>query len=127
MKPQRFSIIKRIQSFKYAIAGLKTLFQEEHNARIHFSAAGFVVLLGAIFHVSAIEWMLLIFAIGLVLLTEAFNSSIENIADFISPDYHHLIKKVKDLGAASVLIAAIIAFSIGLIIFSPKFYELCIS
>ena len=59
-------------------------------------------------------------AIGLVITSEIINSAIENISDFISPEKHDLIKKIKDLSAAGVLISAITAFVIGLIIFIPK-------
>ena len=116
MKPERFSIKKRKQSFGYAFNGIKILIREEHNAWIHLMAAFFVLILGFVFNVSQTEWIALIFAIGLVLAFEA----IENLADYSSPDKHELIKKVKDLSAAAVLIAAITAFSIGLFVFIPK-------
>ena len=39
MNNEKFSVRKRIKSFSYAFAGLKVLFREEHNARIHAVAA----------------------------------------------------------------------------------------
>jgi diacylglycerol kinase len=53
------------------------------------------------------------------------NSAIENIADFVSPEKHAMIKKIKDLSAGAVLIAAIVSAIIGLIIFVPKIVALC--
>ena len=120
MKRGKFLLKKRLQSFKYAINGLKIILVEEHNARIHVFISICVVIAGFIFKVSTIEWLFLIFAIGFVVSMEIINSSIENIADFVSPEKHDKIKIIKDLSAAAVLISAIIAAIIGLIIFIPK-------
>jgi len=125
MKHQKFSISKRLSSFKYAFNGLRILVKEEHNSRIHFLAAILVLIAGFLLKISALEWLIIIFAIGFVIATEIINSSIENIADFISPDKDERIKKIKDLSAAAVLISAITAFIIGLIIFIPKIPSAC--
>jgi diacylglycerol kinase len=120
MNNNRFSLKKRIQSFGFAFNGLKTLFREEPNARIHLVAAMVAIILGFLLKLSAGEWIAVIFAIGFVITTEIINSAIENIADFISPDKNDRIKKIKDLAAAAVLISAITALIIGVIIFLPK-------
>jgi len=74
---------------------------------------------GFLFQVTAVEWMLLVFAITIVFIAEALNTAIELLCDFISPDYQELIKKTKDVAAGAVLIAAIGAAVTGLIIFLP--------
>jgi diacylglycerol kinase len=127
MKHQTFSIIRRIKSFGFALNGLKILIKEEHNSRIHFFAALCVLIAGFIFKLSAFEWISIVFAIGLVIALEILNSALENISDFVSPDRHHKIKKIKDLSAAGVLVGAITALIIGLIVFIPKILELCSS
>ncbi len=125
MKQQNFSISKRIKSFKYALKGLRILLTEEHNARVHLLASICVVSAGFIFSVSTYEWIAIILCISLVVSLEIVNSSIENIADFIHPERHEKIKKIKDLSASAVLIGAITAFVIGMIIFIPKIINLC--
>ncbi len=125
MKREKFSIKKRIKSFRYAINGLKILIKEEHNARVHLFGAIVAISIGLFFGISSNEWLSVILVIGLVIILEIINSSIENIADFISPDYHEMIKKIKDLSAAAVLIGAITALIIGMIIFIPKIITLC--
>ncbi len=62
----KFSFKKRVNSFKYAIAGLKIMFEEEHNARVHLLAAIVVVIASFYFHISSLEWVLVVFAIGFV-------------------------------------------------------------
>jgi len=122
MAKEKFSISKRLQSFKYAFNGLKILVSEEHNSRVHIFATIIVITLGFILSISAYEWIALVFAIGFVITMEIVNSAIENICDFISPEKHQLIKKIKDLAAAAVLLSAITAVIVGLIIFIPKVY-----
>jgi len=62
--------------------------------------------------------------VGFVFSMEIINSAIEQLADFVSPDYHEAIKKVKDLSAAAVLISALVSVIIACIIFIPKIIEL---
>lgn len=125
MKQQRFSILKRLKSFKYAFNGLRILIKEEHNARIHLFVTIGVLIAGLFFKISINEWIAIIFSVGLVFCLEIINSSLENIADFISPERHEMIKKIKDLSASGVLISALTALIIGLIIFIPKILKLC--
>jgi diacylglycerol kinase len=119
-----FSIKERLKSFQYAFAGLKTLLLHEHNSRIHLAAALTVITLGFILKISATEWILIVFAIGIVFAAEAFNSAIEYLANYVSPQYHELIKKVKDLSALAVLFLAAASLIAGLIIFIPKLIAL---
>lgn len=111
---------RRLKSFTYAFAGLRILIKEEPNAMLHLAAAIFVITLGFVMELSRLEWVSIIFSIGLVITLEIINTAIENIADFISPEKHASIKKIKDLGAAAVLLGAIVAMGIGLLVFLPK-------
>ncbi|MBP5395511.1 MAG: diacylglycerol kinase, partial [Bacteroidales bacterium] len=52
MNNEKFSVRKRIKSFSYAFAGLRVLFREEHNARIHAVAAVLAVAMGFLFRIS---------------------------------------------------------------------------
>lgn len=124
MKQQKFSFSKRIKSFEYAFNGLRILWKEEHNSRIHLFIALLVIAMGFFLEVSSLEWMALIFCIGFVITTEIINSCMENTMDFISKEKHDSIKKVKDLAAASVLISSLTAISVGLIIFIPKILDI---
>ena len=125
MKTDKFSIKSRLLSFKFAIKGLKSLIKNEHNARVHLVAAIVAIILGIILKISASEWSVLIVVIGVVFLSELFNSSIETIADFVQPDWDEKIRIVKDYSAAAVLVSAVISLIAGGIIFIPKIFALC--
>lgn len=120
MKNSGFTWRKRLRSFKYAFHGIWLLVRYEHNAWIHCFAAVCVVVAGAVLGLSAAEWIVITFAVGLVLAAEAINSSIEALADLVSPGYNEAIKRTKDLAAGAVLILAIAAAVVGLIVFVPK-------
>ena len=124
---EKFSLQKRIKSFIYAFAGLKVLFKDEHNARIHLIGAIGAIILGIWLNISSTEWICIVFAISLVISLEAVNSAIENLADFASPEKHELIKKTKDLAASAVLIVAFGSLLVGIIIFLPKVITLCLN
>jgi undecaprenol kinase/diacylglycerol kinase (ATP) len=99
------------------------MFSEEHNARIHLVAAIIVIAGGIVFSVSLLSWVLLVLAIGLVFMAELINTSLEHLADVISPEKNEKIKKAKDLAAAAVLVSAIMAVVIGLMVFLPVLSE----
>ncbi len=127
MKEQeKFSIAKRLKSFTYAFNGLRVLFKEEHNSRIHLFATICVVVAGVLLKLSVLEWVAVAFAIGLVFCGEIFNSAIEDLSDVVCPERDERIKKVKDLSAAAVLVNAITAAVVGLLVFLPKLIALCL-
>lgn len=124
MQHSQFSLSKRLKSFTYAFNGLRILIKEDHNARIHLFATIVVIAAGFFFEISLLEWIAVSFAIGFVIVLEIVNSAIESIADFISPAHDERIKKIKDLAAAAVLVAAITAVVVGVIVFLPKLVHL---
>ncbi len=113
-------VYKRLRSFAFAQEGLKYLIKNEPNARIHIIISLMVIIAGFAFDISSSEWFVIVISIGLVIGFEIINTSIEKLADHVSPKWNEDIKVVKDLGAAAVLITALAAFIIGLIIFIPK-------
>ncbi|MCB0802248.1 MAG: diacylglycerol kinase family protein, partial [Flavobacteriales bacterium] len=104
---------KRLKSFSHAINGLVILIKVEPNARIHLLAAIVVILLAYILKISINEWALIVISIGFVFCAELVNTSIENLSDLVTKEYNPFIKKVKDLGAAAVLVAAFTAIIIA--------------
>lgn len=118
---ERFSLVKRAKSFTHAGRGIWIFIKTTHNAWVHLIVLACAVLLGLYYQITSVEWVLLIFAAGLVLSAEGFNTAIEIDIDLTSPEYHPYARDTKDVAAGAVLIAAITAAVIGLIIFSKYF------
>ncbi len=111
---------KRIESFGHAFRGIASLFASQPNARIHAVVLSVVIAAGFYFRIDKIEWLAVVLIAALVLSAEAMNTAVEFVVDLVSPDYHPLAGKAKDVAAAAVLLAAFGAVIIGLIIFLPK-------
>ena len=109
-----------INSFKYAFEGILQAYVGEQNLKIHTVIAILVIIFGFILKISYTEWLVCLVLIGLVLMAEFFNTSIEYLVDLVSPEIHPLAKATKDTASAGVLMMAIISAIIWLIIFVPK-------
>lgn len=107
----------RMRSFGFAFAGLKNLLFTEHNMWIHVLATIAVVSAGQWRGLSGTQWCFLTIAIAMVWIAEGFNTAIERLCNVTSPEPHPIIKQVKDISAAAVLIAALAAAIIGLLVF----------
>lgn len=119
--PKKWKNRTLVSSMEFAITGIVTAFKEERNIRKHMVSAILATATGAVFRISAMEWLFLFLAIFLVITLEMINSAIENVVDLAS-DYHFsmLAKNAKDMAAGAVLVVSTYAVITGLIIFVPK-------
>jgi undecaprenol kinase len=113
-----------LKSFSYAFQGIRTAFKNEPNLRIHSVFAIAALILGIIFRLNYLEWMLLAFTIFYVITLELLNTVMEAFVDLVSPEMSPYAKIAKDVSAACVLLAAILSVVVGLILFLPKIIRL---
>lgn len=113
----------RIQSFKHAFAGWCYVLRTQRNAWIHLVATLTVIIAGLILRIKTVEWAILAVAIGLVWTAEFVNTALEAVVDLASPEMHPLARVGKDVGAAAVLISAMLAVVVGLLILGPALVE----
>ncbi len=112
----------RFKSFVFAAQGIRTLLITEHNARIHLGFTVLAVGSGLFFRINYMEWIALVFSIASVWTMELINTAIEKSMDLITTEIHPVIRKVKDLAAAAVLLSAVAALLTGCFIFLPKIF-----
>ena len=113
---------KLILSFKYAFTGIFTALKKEQNMKIHFLIMSLVIILGFIYNISCMEWIICLICFALVISLEMANTAIENTVDLVTNELKPLAKIAKDVAAGAVLFSAIISAIIGLIIFIPKIF-----
>ncbi len=114
--------VKYHQRFLNAFRGIYIIFKTTRHIFIHIVSAVAVVALGFYLNISNLEWCAVVFAIGLVFISEAFNTAIEIDIDLTSPEYHPYARDTKDVAASAVLLSVFFSIIIGLIIFLPKIF-----
>lgn len=111
------------ESLKLACIGIIYLLRYHRNMRIIFLSGVAAFILGVYFELSGIELVVLLITITLVFVAEMFNTAIELIIDTSIKKYHTLVKLVKDIAAAVVLITSLNAIAVGCILFTKKLFK----
>lgn len=118
MKPTRW-----IESINCAIEGILWTAKTQKHMRWHFVSAVAVLLCALLFKIPTVDFLLLTLAITVVLFAEIINTAVEVVVDLVSPDYHPLARKAKDVAAGAVLITTCGAAVIGYVVFSPLIFS----
>lgn len=112
--------VNRLKSVGYAFKGACLLITKESSIKIQLCIAIVVTVAGFYFNISQTEWLIQMLTIAIIMGLEGINTAIEEIANFIHPEYHEKIGYIKDVAAGAVFIAAICGVIIGCIIYIPK-------
>lgn len=56
-----------LESFNYAIKGIKWAFVNERNFKVHTAVSILVIILGIIFQITKVEFLITLLCIGMVL------------------------------------------------------------
>ena len=111
-----------IRSFRYALRGVAAMIASERSVRIHLAASVLVCAAGLYLGISVADWCWVVAAITLVWVAEGLNTALEFLTDLVSPGFHPLAEKTKDIAAGAVLIAVAGALAIGAFIFGPYLF-----
>ena len=109
MKSKKKGLDRIVAAFFYSLDGLRSSLL--HETAFRQEAVLFILLLPAFFLLSIPLWLkLLLFTVNcLVLVVELLNSAIESVVDLVSPDFHILAKRAKDMGSGAVLLTLLLA------------------
>jgi diacylglycerol kinase len=112
-----------IISFKHAWDGIWYAVTTQPNFQVHLIAAVVVIFSAWHFQVAKTEWIMLLFAIALVLVAEMLNTAIESVTDILILEFNTHAKAAKDVAAGMVLVSVLLSVVIGLSIFLPYLYQ----
>lgn len=119
----RIFLQSRINSFRYAFAGIHYVLRTQQNTWIHTAISVTVIFLGLWLAIPTQSWALIFVTLGMVWMAECLNTAVETIIDLVSPQHHPLAKIGKDVAAAGVLLAALAAVAVGLLVFGPPLLQ----
>jgi diacylglycerol kinase (ATP) len=109
-------------AFKWSMKGLRAGWRHEASFRLEACLAVVVIPLGLWLGQGALEKLALVLPAFLVLSAELLNSAIEAVVDKVSPEFHELAGRAKDMGSAAVfLLLVLLLLSWGLIL-GPRWF-----
>lgn len=91
-------------AFRWSMKGLHAGWQHEASFRLEAMLAVVLVPLGLWLGDGALEKIALVLPAVLVLSAELLNSAIEAVVDKVSPEFHELAGRAKDMGSAAVFL-----------------------
>lgn len=118
---QEFKSRSILQKFFNAFNGMLIPYRTEVSIRIQTVIVLIGIVLGFYLHISRTDWIFLVVAAAFLLITECLNTAIEKLVDLVSPGYHELAGKVKDIAAGAVFLAGTAALVISIFVFLPYF------
>ena len=105
-------------SFGFAIQGFLTALRTERNIRVMLGGAVFAVVMGIVLRIDLLSWAIVLVCCGMVVAGELMNTAIETIVDLVSPEFHPLAGRAKDIAAAAVWMLSIASALVGLVVFA---------
>src|SRR6056297_30420 len=113
-----------IDSFKNAIEGLNITYKMEKNFRYHIILSFLTILVSLLMKIDSFHLVIIVISISFVLVAELFNTGFEVLIDnFITKKRNKIIKVIKDISAAAVLITSINALVVGYFLIFTKLFK----
>lgn len=111
-----------IASLNCAIEGILWAAKTQRHMLFHLVATILVLVMALLLRLTLHEFALLALAITLVLFAELVNTAIEVVVDMVSPEFHPLAQRAKDVAAGAVLLASVGALVLGYLAVSRFFF-----
>jgi diacylglycerol kinase len=110
----------RLKAFVYAFSGLFEAIRKEEPLKVEVSAAVLALIASWHFRITRQEWLAVLTSIALVFITELINTAIEKLCDLVKPERNDTIRYIKDISAAAVIVACLLALCVAGLIFLPR-------
>ena len=111
-----------VRSFLFALQGFRIAIQTERNIKVMLGGAAFAITCGLIIGIDATSWAIVILCCGVVLAAELLNTAVETVVDLVSPEFHPLAGRAKDIAAAAVWVLCLLVGIVGIIIFGRALF-----
>jgi undecaprenol kinase len=113
----------RIQSLKFAVAGLLYVLVREQSIKVASVVTILVVIVGLWLQIPVFYWAFLTLAIGSIWITECLNTAIEAAINMSADEPNAFAKIGKDVASAAALVASIVFVIIVILILVPRIID----
>lgn len=111
-------------ALRWSMQGLRAGWRHEASFRLEVCLAVPVLPLGLYLGQGALEKLALVLPMLLVLCAELLNSAIEAVVDMVSPEFHELAGRAKDMGSAAVFVLLVLLVMSWGLILGPRLLPL---
>lgn len=105
------------RSFLFAVQGFRTAVAQERNIKVMLAGGAFAIAMGLILRIDLISWAIILTCCGVVMAAELLNTAIETVVDLVSPEFHPLAGRAKDIAAAAVWVLCVLVAIVGILVF----------
>jgi len=109
-------------AFLWSMKGFRAAWRHEASFRLEACLVIVLVPLGLWLGNGGLEKFALIVAPLLVLSAELLNSAIEAVVDKVSPEFHELAGRAKDMGSAAVFVLLVMVALSWALILGPRLF-----
>lgn len=106
-----------VKSFGFAVQGFRMTVRSERNIKVMLGGAALAIVLGLVCGIDATGWGVILVGCGVVLCAELVNTAIETVVDLVSPEYHPLAGRAKDVAAAAVWVLCVFVAAAGIVVY----------
>ena len=106
------------KSFLFAIQGFRTAVTTERNIKVMLAVGALAVAAGVVVGLDPLSLAVVLLCCAVVIMAELFNTAIETVVDLVSPEFHPLAGRAKDIAAAAVWFLSAVVAVVGLIVFA---------
>ncbi|MEE0027918.1 MAG: diacylglycerol kinase family protein [Atopobiaceae bacterium] len=106
------------RSFLFAMQGFRMALKTERNIKVMLLGLVFAVTMGIVLQIDLLSWAIILLCCGVVIAAELLNTAIETVVDLVSPEYHPLAGRAKDISAGAVWSLCVIVALVGIIVFA---------
>ena len=106
------------KSFLFAIQGFRTAVVTERNIKVMLAVGALAVVAGLVLQIDLLSWAIILLCCAVVIMAELFNTAVETIVDLVSPEFHPLAGRAKDIAAAAVWFLSLVVAIVGVLVYA---------
>ena len=111
------------KSFLFAIQGFRTAVVTERNIKVMLAVGALAVVAGIVLQIDLLSWAIILLCCAVVIMAELFNTAVETIVDLVSPEFHPLAGRAKDIAAAAVWFLSFVVAIVGVLVYANALFS----
>ncbi len=111
------------KSFLFAIQGFRTAVVTERNIKVMLAVGALAVVAGIVLQIDLLSWAIILLCCAVVIMAELFNTAIETVVDLVSPEFHPLAGRAKDIAAAAVWFLSFVVAIVGVLVYANALFS----